>query len=194
MQWTRFEQVVEVMREAGVSPGFLHAANSAAAILYPSLMANVVRPGYFLYGGTAEGVKTPRPVLAVKARIASVRDVRAGQTVSYGATYTAPEDGRLATVAIGYGDGLPWRLSNNGGALVDGQMAPIRGAVCMDSTVLDVTGIAGVRSGDVVTFLGTDGQGSIGLEALAQASGTIGYEILTGWTARLPRVEVGDEA
>jgi alanine racemase len=64
----------------------------------------------------------------------------------------------------------------------------------MDSTVVDVTGIPGVRNGDVVTFLGTDGQSSIGLEALAQASGTIGYEILTGWTARLPRVEVGDES
>ncbi len=191
-QWGRFEQVVEVMREAGVSPGFLHAANSAASILYPSLAANVVRPGYFLYGGMAKGVEAPRPVMSVRARVASVRDVRAGQTVSYGATYTAPEDARLATVAIGYGDGLPWRTSEGSGALVAGQMAPIRGAVCMDSIVLDVTGIPGVQSGDEVTLLGTDGQSFIGLEALAEASGTIGYEILTGWTARLPRVEVGD--
>jgi alanine racemase len=110
--------------------------------------------------------------------------------VSYGATWTATEPSRVATLGIGYGDGLRRELSNRGRVLINGAEAPIRGVVCMDTTVVDVSGRSDVRPGDVATVLGSDGDAEIGLQELADLCGTIDYEILTGWNARLPRLEV----
>jgi alanine racemase len=122
--------------------------------------------------------------------VLAVRDVRAGTTVSYGATWTAPRDGRLATLAIGYGDGLRRDLSNRGRALIHGVEAPFRGVVCMDTVVVDVTGRDDVRPGDIATLLGKDGDSSIGLAEMARLCDTIDYEILTGLGDRLSRVEL----
>ena len=187
-QWQRFDEALAALRAAGVDHGVVHAANSAAAMLYPRC-GDVVRPGIYLYGG---GTWEPgaRAVVSVRARVLSVREVAAGTTVSYGATWTAPANARLATLGIGYGDGLRRELSNRGFALIEGERAPIRGVVCMDTTVVDVTHIDGVLPGAVATLLGSDGDERIGLQEMARLCDTIDYEILTGWSRRLPRLEI----
>jgi len=191
-QWCRFQEALDAMRSAGVEPGLVHAANSAAAMLHGETTADLVRPGIYLYGG---GSWEPRaaPVVSVRARVLAVRDVAAGTTVSYGATWTAPAPARLATLSIGYGDGLRRELSNRGRALVHGREAPIRGVVCMDTTVVDVSGRDDVRPGDVATLLGADANEMIGLAEMARLCDTIDYEILTGWDDRLPRLELDHE-
>jgi alanine racemase len=116
--------------------------------------------------------------------------VEAGASVSYGATWRAPERTRLATLGIGYGDGLRRELSNRGRVLIHGLEAPIRGVVCMDSVVVEIGDREDVRPGDVATILGRDGEAEIGLDEMARLCETIDYEILAGWRRRLPRVEV----
>ena len=187
-QWGRFDEALAALRDAGADPGVVHAANSAGAMLYPRC-GDVVRPGIYLYGG---GTWEPqaRPVVSVRARVLSVREVEAGSTVSYGATWTAPTSVRLATLGIGYGDGLRRELSNRGFALIGGARAPIRGVVCMDTTVVDVSRIDGVNAGAVATLLGSDGEERVGLQEMARLCNTIDYEILTGWSRRLPRLEI----
>ena len=188
-QWARLCEALEAMRAAGVDPGLVHAANSAGALLHSGVEADLVRPGIYLYGG-GEAWPQAAAVVSVRARVLAVRAVRAGTTVSYGATWTAPRDGRLATLAIGYGDGLRRDLSNCGRALIHGVEAPFRGVVCMDTVVVDVTGRDDVEPGDIATLLGTDEGASIGLAELARLCDTIDYEILTGLGDRLPRVEL----
>jgi alanine racemase len=188
-QWSRMLVALEAMRAAGVDPGLVHAANSAGAMLHPAVAADLVRPGIYLYGG-GSWEPPAEPVVSLRARVLAVRDVAAGATVCYGATWTADRPTRLATVAVGYGDGLRRELSNRGRALIHGVTAPIRGVVCMDTVVVDVTGRDDVRPGDVATLLGEDQGARIGLAELARLCGTIDYEILTGLGARLPRLEV----
>jgi alanine racemase len=188
-QWSRMLAALEAMRAAGVDPGLVHAANSAGAMLHPGVEADLVRPGIYLYGGGSWDPE-PVPVVSVRARVLAVRDIPAGATVSYGATWTADAPTRLATLAVGYGDGLRRELSNRGRALIHGVTAPIRGVVCMDTVVVDVTGRDDVRAGDIATVLGRDKSESIGLAEVARLCGTIDYEILTGLGDRLPRLEV----
>lgn len=203
-QWRRFEDALSALRAAGVDPGLRHAANSAAVLRHPEVHADLVRPGLFLYGGeavtTALGAGPgdggpgavdlrPEPVARVRARVLDVRQVAEGVTVSYGATFTTRRPSRLATLGIGYADGLPHALSNRGQALVAGRRVPFVGAVCMDMTVVDVTGVGGVRTGMAATLLGRDGAEEIELGELARLGERIPYELLTSFSARLPRVE-----
>jgi len=191
-QWARFQ---DALAQLPVSRGQLvvHAANSAAAVRWPEFAADMVRPGIFLYGGqpTEPGVSCPRsqPVVAVHARIVLVRDVPPGSTVGYGATHVASGRERWATVAIGYGDGLPRSLGNRGQMLVRGRRVPIIGRISMDMTVVDITGLADVEVGEVATLIGQSGAERITLNEVAETAGTISYEILTGFTSRLPRLE-----
>jgi alanine racemase len=193
-QLSHFETAVAALRASGVEPGALHMANSAAALADASYHLDLVRPGLYLFGGgralTEGGPPSAEPVARVRARVLEVRDVQAGATVSYGATYVTGRPSRLATVGIGYADGLPYGASNRGSALVGGRRVPIRGAVCMDITVVDVTGMDEVRAGDVATLLGRDGEVEITLGELAEADAAIEYEVLTGFGKGLPRVNV----
>ncbi|MFW6010747.1 MAG: alanine racemase C-terminal domain-containing protein, partial [Gemmatimonadota bacterium] len=187
-QWRLFRKAVADMERGGIDPGPLHAANSAAHLRYPDVRGDLVRPGIFLYGGGGEhGGATPEAVVALRARVLDVRTVPAGHTVSYGATYTTSGRARLATLGIGYGDGLRRELSGRGAALMEGGRAPILGAVCMDLTVVDVTGMSGVRVGSVATLIGEQGGGRIDLGEVADLCDALDYEILTGLTPRLPR-------
>lgn len=181
------QATVTDLKAAGVDPGLVHLSNSAAVVRHPELSADLVRPGLFLYGGGGG-----EPVVAVRARILDVRDVPAGHTVSYGALHRTAAPARLATLGVGYGDGLRRELSDGGSALVAGRRAPIRGAVCMDVTVVGVTDVPEARPGSVATVLGRDGGEEITLEQVAGACGTIPYEILTGLGARLPRLPRDD--
>lgn len=195
VQWERFQDALgqlPVPREELM----VHAANSAAALRWPEYAADAVRPGIFLYGGDPalaadDPIPAPRPVAAVRARLVLVRDVAPGSTVGYGATHVSREWERWGTLAIGYGDGLPRRLGNRGCAIVRGRIVPFVGRISMDMTVVDITGVPDAQAGDIVTLIGSDGEASITLDAVAEQAETISYEILTGLRPRLPRVEKG---
>jgi alanine racemase len=190
-QWARLENVLGSVGDR--LPGLMiHLLNSAGALRLPALAHAAVRPGIFLYGGkVGVGQPVPEPVVSVHARVVHLRDADPGTTLGYGATYRSRGRERWATLSIGYGDGLPRALGNRGRALVCGRSVPIIGRISMDMTVVDITGVPGVRSGDVATLLGGEGEESITLDDVAELAGTISYEVLTGLTRRLPRIWTG---
>jgi alanine racemase len=169
-------------------PPLVHAANSAGALGAPDAGDDLVRPGIFLYGGAVPGYR-PEPVVTWRARVIDARWREAGWTVSYGATYRTRARTCLATIAAGYADGLRRSLTGKGTALVQGRRFRFAGRVTMDLTVLDM-GDAEPPAGAVATLLGTDGAATITLDEVAEAAGTISYEILTGLSARVARVYV----
>ncbi|MGH7459352.1 MAG: alanine racemase [Longimicrobiaceae bacterium] len=190
-QWQRFRRALAELERAAAPyrPEARHAANSAAALRRPGSALDLVRPGIFLYGGEVGAPIRPEPVVSLRARLARLASVPRGATVGYGAEYSAPGPERWGTSAIGYGDGLPRALwTGRGGALVRGKRVPVIGRVSMDVTTLDLTGVPAAEVGDVVTFLGRDGDAELRLDEVAGRCGTISYEVLTGLTARLPRV------
>jgi alanine racemase len=191
-QWNRLQDVARELSSA--QDGMLvHACNSPGALRRPDMAGGLVRPGIFLYGGLAgEDLPPPDPVASLKARIVFLRDAVAGATTGYGATYAAAGPERWASVSLGYGDGLPRLLGNRGQALVSGRRVPIIGRVSMDVTVLNVTGVPGLELGDVVTFIGREGEEEITVDDVAGHAQTISYEILTGLTQRLPRIWTHD--
>jgi alanine racemase len=149
----------------------------------------LVRPGIVLYGGgCGPDLPEPEPVVALRARVVRVEDVPEGATAGYGATYRAAGPERWATLAVGYGDGYRRSASNRAAVLLGGRRVPVVGRVSMDMTVVNITGLDGVRPGNVATLLGRDGAGEIRLDELAEWMRTISYEVLTGFTPRLPRV------
>jgi alanine racemase len=193
-QWHSYERVLGHLEAAGVGSGTLHMANSAGALRFPDFRADVIRPGIFLYGGggaAAPAEVGPEGVVSVRSRVLDVRELPEGSSVSYGAMYVTTSHSRVATLGIGYADGVPHSLSNRGTVLLGGRRVPIRGAVCMDVTVVDVTDLEGVSSGSVATLLGADGTEEITLEEFAGRAGRLEYEVVTGLGSRLPRVSVG---
>jgi alanine racemase len=190
-QWVRLDEVLG--RIGDRLPGLMiHLLNSAGVFRAPELAHAAVRPGIFLYGGAVgPNQPVPEPVVSVHARVVHLRDADPGTTLGYGATYRARGPERWATLSIGYGDGLPRSLGNRGQALVCGRRVPIVGRISMDMTVVDITGVPGVRTGDVATLLGSEGGESITVDEVAELAGTISYEVLTGLTRRLPRVWTG---
>jgi alanine racemase len=173
-------------------PTLLHVANSAAALRGKQFAFDLVRPGIFLYGGApAEHLTRPRPVVSVRARVLSVRRIRKGESVSYGASWVAPRDTVVATLGIGYADGVRRGAAASGKAqvLLRGKRCPIVGLVQMDMTLID-TGTLEVQVGDVATIVGEDAKEKISLEEFASWSGEISHELLTGLGSRLPRIKV----
>jgi alanine racemase len=190
-QWARFQEALAAIGEppAGL---LVHVLNSAGAFRAPEYAESAVRPGIFLYGGhVGPGQPCPEPVVSLHARLVHVRDAPAGTTVGYGATYRARKAERWATLSIGYADGLPRALGNRGSVLVGGRRAPIIGRISMDMTVVDISDVPGAGVGDVATLLGEDGRETITVDEVAELAGTISYEILVGFTRRLPRVWTG---
>jgi alanine racemase len=186
VQWGRFQEVLASLPRR---PALVHAANSAAALCGRAYAADLIRPGIFLYGGEA-GPTRPLPVAALRARVLAVRRLAAGEPVSYGATWRAPRATTVATIAIGYADGLPRATGGAPGTrLVDlnGMLSPVVGRVTMDMTMLDV-GEAAPAPGDVATVYG----GRVSLDEQAAAAGTIAYELLTSLGSRVPRRYRGD--
>lgn len=190
LQQRRFLQALDALPppRGGVERRIVHSANSAAAVRRRGFGLDLVRPGIFLYGGSAGPDAVPEPVVSLRARIALVRDVPAGWSCGYGATYTSRRPERWGTLAIGYGDGLRRALGPAGGeALVRGRRVPILGRISMDMTVVDLTDVPEARAGDAATLIGRDGGEEITLDEVAAKAGTISYEILTGLGTRLPR-------
>ena len=180
------------MEEAWILPTHprRHYANTAATLSRLPYPHTHVRPGLGLYGldPRPTGRAALRPVLSWKSRILLVRRVRRGETVSYGATFRAPRDLMVATVATGYADGLPFSLGNRGHALVRGRLCPVLGRVTMDMTLLDVTSVAAARRGEEVTWIGRSGTKSRTAADLAREAGTIPWEIFTRIAPRIPRL------
>lgn len=186
-QVTLFQDTVETLDPP--EEVLRHVLNSAGAFHTPDLAGHLVRPGIFLYGGSVgAGVPAPEAVASVRARVVHVRESVEGDTLGYGSTWVAEGPQRWATVSIGYADGLPRALSNRGSALVAGHRVPIIGRISMDVTVVDISSVPSVSPGQVVTFLGRDGDEVITVDEIAGLAGTISYEILTGFTPRLPRI------
>ncbi len=180
----------------------IHASNSPGALNLPlEARHGLVRPGLLLYGiEPMPGDFTPpqsayHPALSLYARVTLCRALPGGATISYGRTYTVPSGGGVyATLGIGYGDGYPRHLSNQGHVLLHGRRAPICGRVCMDQIVVDVSHIPHVQAGDVATLIGTDGGETLTAGGLAAQIGTTPHEITTGLTARVPRILTHGEA
>lgn len=190
-QAERLQAVLGILGPAPEGEFHIHLANSAASARGIPGWGDLLRPGKHLYGGsTGAGVHLdPEPVVALRARVVHIRESKAGDPLGYGTTYRASGPERWATVAVGYADGLPRALGNRGRALLAGRSVPIIGRISMDMTVLDVTGLGDqVSPGDVATFLGSDGSSVIPLYEVAAHAGTIGYEILTRLSARIPRI------
>ncbi len=190
-QVDRFRAALDVLRPPGPGRWTEHVLNSSGIVRSPELAGDLVRPGIYLYGGRSwPGVPDPDPVLAVRARIVLVRDVPAGTTLGYGATYTSSKRERWATLGIGYGDGIPRALGSGGTVIVGGQRVPMIGRISMGMIVVDITGVpeSSARVGEEVTVVGEDGGERITLEEVARVSGSISHEILTRLSTRLPRV------
>ena len=168
----------------GVDPGLRHASNSAAALRYPEMALDAVRIGIALYGCEWPGAS---PALSLRSVVTHVKTVAAGHSVGYGATWVAGAPARIATIAIGYADGIFRARGNRGHALVRGHQAPLIGAVSMDAITIDVTGVPDVTVGDVVTIIGADGDQRVTAEQVAEWSNTISYEVLTAIGPRVKR-------
>jgi alanine racemase len=172
----------------------LHFANSAATLSDRRLHYDMVRTGLATYGlYPAEHLKTQirlKPALQVKARITQLKTIQAGTGVSYNYRFVADREMRIATIGIGYADGVPRNLSNKLKAMINGKFVSQLGAITMDQIVLDVSEIPQVEVGDVVTLLGRDGALEISADDWANALGTISWEILCGFKDRLPRVTI----
>lgn len=178
---------------SGINNGFrfrwIHIANSAAIFLLPQARFNLVRPGIALYGcppfdGCQESLK---PVMELKTRVIYLKRVPRGYSISYGRTFYTKRESLIATIPIGYADGMNRLMSNKGEVLVKGKRVPIVGRVCMDLTMIDVTGIDKVKVGDEVVIIGRQRKQSITALEIADKIGTISYEVLCNISSRVPR-------
>ena len=166
-------------------PGLRHLANSSAVLNHPEMALDAVRVGIAIYGCEGPGLQ---PVLQLRARVAQVKTVATGASVGYGRTWTAGGPARIATVSIGYADGIHRARGNRGEVLVRGSRVPLVGAVSMDSVTLDVSAVPEVEAGDAATLVGAEGGELIRAEEAARWSGTLSYEILTSIGRRVERV------
>jgi alanine racemase len=195
MQFRVFmDAVAKIEREADMRFQIRHCTNSGAMINYPEYYLDMVRPGIDLYGlypGAERGNVVLRPAMALRSRIAAVTEHEAGDSISYGCTFTAPKKIRLAVVPIGYADGLHRVLSGKIDVLIHGVRCRQVGRICMDMCMVDVTDVPDVQEGDTATIFGADGAEEISVDELAHLAGTISYELLCAVSPRVPRVYIG---
>jgi alanine racemase len=193
LQAKRFAWSLSNIRNAGFSPRYVHIANSAGALLQNFADCNLIRPGITLYGAIPSAdfkdKNDLKPVMSLKSRIAMLKEVETGTTISYARRFTADKRTLIASVPVGYADGYPRALTNRGEALVRGKRARVAGTVCMDWIMLDVSDIANVTVGDSVVLMGPDDAGNcIRAEEIAAWAGTIPYEIFCTISKRVPRI------
>lgn len=193
-QWERFKSVIDKLKEIDINIPIKQAANSATIIDLPEFSLNMVRPGIMMYGlrpshEVDESFKL-KPALSWKAKIVYLKEVPSGTGISYGATYVTKRKSKIATIPMGYADGFSRLLSNKGEVLVNGKRAPIRGRVCMDQFMVDVTDIEDVNIGDEVVLIGKQGNDELTATEMADLINTINYEITCDITKRVPRVYI----
>ncbi|MDO9173418.1 MAG: alanine racemase [Actinomycetota bacterium] len=187
----RFEVALDEMRTEGVNPGIVHAANSPATILYPESHYSMVRCGIAIYGlqpsADTEKALGLVPAMSVKARASLVKRIGMGDSVSYGYTWTASAPTTIATLPLGYADGVHRVLSNSMDVLIGGKKCRQVGRVCMDQLMVEVERGNEVRRGDEAVIVGEQGGTRLRMETLAKAAGTINYELACGFGLRLER-------
>lgn len=188
----RYMSFVKMLEKRGVEIPVKHVSNSASIISFPEANLDMVRSGITTYGlypseEVPKDVMKLRPAMEWKARISYVKQVEPGASISYGGTFTAKEPMLVATVPVGYADGMKRALSGKGRVLVHGEYAPILGRVCMDQFMIDVTHIPEVKIGDWVTIWGRDGERNIPVEEIAELSHSFNYEFVCSVTNRVPR-------
>ena len=196
LQEARFNAFTAKLDACGVHLPMRTLANSASIMELPSVLFEAVRPGIILYGLYPSGEVDPaqlelEPVMAVKAKIVHLKDVPAGFSVGYGRRYISQRPSRIATIPVGYADGLPRPYSPQAKILVRGHAAPVAGNICMDQFMADVTDVPGVQEGDEVIIMGSDGVHAITADDIAAATGTINYEVVCAFGQRLPKVYKG---
>lgn len=191
IQFERFMKVINELADRGVNFRIRHCCNSAAIVDMPEYALDMVREGIILYGmHPSDEMLTEikyNPVMELKSHVIFVKELEAGEGISYGRTYITDRLTRVATVAIGYADGYPRSLSSKGYVLIHGKKAPILGRICMDQMMVDVTDIPDVKVEDVVTLIGKDGDEIITVEELAAISGKFDYEFVCGISQRVER-------
>ncbi|HET7251577.1 MAG TPA: alanine racemase [Gemmatimonadales bacterium] len=192
-QVTRFRTLVERLAQRGIRVPRLHAANSAGTLNLPDAWLDWARVGLIAYGHRpprAELSPALQPVMSFKSRLVQVRELPAGASVSYGRTWVAQRATRTGVVAVGYGHGYSWLLSNRGTMLVGGRRVPIIGRVTMDLTMVDVTDVPNAAVGDDVVLFGEQQGASLGLEEVAAGSETLAYEVMCTIGKRVTRIYV----
>ncbi len=204
LQLKRFHQALTIIETQGLKPSKIHTACSAAILLFPQTHFNMVRLGISQYGlwpsretklsfshyHPENGRHLLNPLLTWKTRILQIKSVSTGECVGYGCTYQVSRPSRIAVLPIGYADGYDRRLSNQSYVLIRGKRAPVRGRICMNLTMVDVTDIPEARENDEVVLLGSQGKESITAEDLATLIGTIPYEVVTRINWNIPRIIV----
>ena len=181
-----FKKTLAALRSAGFDPGTVHAANSGAIAFHPESWFDMVRPGILLYGYGPDAADAPkvRPVMEFRTKVALLKKIAKGETVSYGRTWTAREDTVLAVLPVGYADGLPRLAGNRWQVLIAGRPYPLVGTICMDQCLAELgAGTKIDRGDDALVF----GGGHLGADSLARQVGTISYEILCNIGKRVPR-------
>lgn len=190
-QYARFSKAVGLLKSNGLNPQFCHCCNSAALCLDDNKHFDMCRAGIIIYGLTpSSDLKLPQdfiPVMNFKSIVSLVKEIHTGDTVSYGRTFKAQKDMKVATINCGYADGYPRLLSNRGYVTINGQRANIIGRVCMDQFCVDVTNIKDVKRGDEVLLWGKD----LSVDIPADMIGTINYELVCGVSSRVIRVKKG---
>jgi alanine racemase len=193
-QMKLFADALAIVRDRGHRPAWIHQANSAATMAYPAARGNMVRLGGSIFGiwrdttDCSSSSADLRPVMSLRTRIILLKTVPTGTSIGYGCTFTTTRESRIATLPIGYNDGLRRGLSNRGSVLVRGAHAPIVGRVSMDHAMIDVTDFADAAVGDEVVVIGRQGGAEIAAEDIAAQIGTISYEVTCGVGDRVPRV------
>ncbi|MDO4517745.1 MAG: alanine racemase [Bacillota bacterium] len=195
MQEQRYMAFYKALSNENIVPPMRALSNSAAIMEIPTAHFNQVRPGIILYGlypsnEVDRSELELKPVMSVKANIVHLKKVSAGTSISYGRKWTATRDSLIATIPLGYADGYPRPFSSKAEVIVNGVKAPITGNICMDQCMIDVTDVPYVRLGDEVTVMGQDGIYEISADDIAEATGTINYEIACAFGQRLPKVYV----
>lgn len=193
LQFDRFLRIIQTLEEQGVTVPIRHCCNSAATIRYPHMHLDMVRVGISLYGlspsrSMSGRVQPLRQAMHFRTRIAATKQLRPNTPIGYGCTYTTVRDSLIATIPVGYADGLPRLLSNRGCALIRGRKVPLVGNVCMDQVMLDVTDVPGIEPGEEVVLFGNSESTVLSADELAAQTGTIGYEIVCQVGKRVPRI------
>ncbi len=190
-QLERFEKVLSQIKQLGIKVKYLHMCNTGGYLDLPQAHFDLVRIGILPLGvypsQVCRRIDGLKPVMSVKARIAVIRGLERGDYVGYGLRYRAASDRKVAVIPLGYGDGYP-RVRNQGEVLIHGKRAPIIGGNAMDAMMVDITEIPETKSWEEVVLMGTQNGEEIDVHEIAKLKGTVSYDILSGWRARLPRV------
>lgn len=195
MKYTEGQQraLAEICRKRGLK---MHSQNSGGILYHSDYEGDFVRAGIVMYGHKPDAAfpfpKEIKPIFQLKTVVSQLKTIAPGTTVSYGRTFTAERETKLALIACGYADGFNRRLSGQWSCKVNGQFAPVCGRICMDQTLIDVTDIPDVKIGDVVTVYSNELEGGCSLEKAAELIGTINYELLCAIGTRVPRIYIED--